>query len=169
MKITIVGGAGCVGSCAAYRLAQDGFASEIVLVDSRRNMAEDQKEQVRKRIASFLSEWNQLQSGRTAGWATAESIGDIVASMASGDGRIWSCSTPLEGEYGLRDVSLGVPVRVGPAGVKEIVEFDLDPGERSGLEASADAIRLQIKRGESLLIESGIALNQLLTSLKKGR
>ena len=323
MKITIVGGAGCVGSCAAYRLAQDGFVSEIVLVDSRRNVAEahaldieqavvhrtktqvrageikdtrgsdviivamgvwgrpptasramnleqnlrpvmdmvgslneespsafwmvvttpvdalvhlihrifsiprkkviginrndtsrlrwsigkvmsvpatdveafvlgehgdtqvhvlsrvnirggkaslntEQKEQVRKRIASFLSEWNQLQSGRTAGWATAESIGDIVASMASGDGRIWSCSTPLEGEYGLRDVSLGVPVRVGPAGVKEIVEFDLDPGERSGLEASADAIRLQIKRGESLLIESGIALNKLLTSLEKG-
>jgi malate dehydrogenase len=323
MKITVVGGAGCVGSCAAYRLAQDGFVSEIVLVDSRRNIAEAhaldieqavvhrtktqvragdikdtrgsdviivavgiwgrsptasramnlgqnlslvmdlvgplgeespsafwmivttpvdalvhlihrifsiprkkviginrndtsrlrwsigkvmsvpatdveafvlgehgdtqvhvlsrvnirggkvsldarQKEQVRNKIVGFLSQWHQLQSGRTAGWATAESIGDIVASMASGDGRIWACSTPLEGEYGLRDVSLGVPVRVSPAGVKEIVEFDLDPGEKSGLEASADAISLQIKRGEALLIESSMALNKLLTSLEKG-
>ncbi len=324
MKITIVGGAGCVGSCAAYRLAQDGFVSEIVLVDSRRNVAEahaldieqavvhrtktqvrageikdttgsdviivaigvwgrpptasramnleqnlrpvmdlvgplsaespsafwiivttpvdalvhlihrifsiprekviginrndtsrlrwsigkvmsvpatdveafvlgehgdtqvhvlsrvyirgekvsldaEQKGEVRKRIVGFLSQWNQLQSGRTAGWATAESIGDIIASKASGDGRIWACSTPLEGEYGLRDVSLGVPVRMGPTGVKEIIEFDLDPGERKSLEASANAIREQIKRGEALLIESAGALNELLTSLKKGR
>ena len=324
MKITIVGGAGCVGSCAAYRLAQDGFASEIVLVDSRHNVAEahaldieqavvhrtktqvraggikdaagsdviivaigvwgrppiasravnmehnlgtvmdlvrslsvespsafwiivttpvdalvhlihrvfsisrekmtgmnrndtsrlrwsigkvmsvpatdveafvlgehgdtqvhalsrvfirgekvsldaEQKEQVKNKIVGFLSQWNQLQSGRTAGWATAESIGDIIASKASGDGRIWSCSTPLEGEYGLRDISLGVPVRMGPGGVQEIIEFDLDSAERSGLEASANAIRGQIKRGEALLIESAGALNQLLTSLKKGR
>jgi malate/lactate dehydrogenase len=58
---------------------------------------------------------------------------------------------------------------MGPEGVKEIIEFDLDPGERSGLDGSANAIREQIKRGEALLIESAGALNELLTSLKKGR
>lgn len=40
MKITIMGGAGCVGSRAAFRLAQDGFGSEIVLVDTCHNLAE---------------------------------------------------------------------------------------------------------------------------------
>ncbi|MBP1733278.1 MAG: lactate/malate dehydrogenase, binding domain [Deltaproteobacteria bacterium] len=40
MKVAIIGGAGCVGSCTAYRLAQDGFVSEIVLVDPRRTVAE---------------------------------------------------------------------------------------------------------------------------------
>jgi malate dehydrogenase len=324
MKVTIVGGAGCVGSCAAYRLAQDEFVSEIVLVDMRRNVAEAhaldleqamvhrtrtevrageikdtkdsdviivavgvwgrpsfssraisleqslklvidlvgplkaqspsafwmivtnpvdalvhlihrtfsiarekvvglnrndtcrlrwsigkvlsvpatdveayvlgehgesqvhvlsrvyvrgekvsldarQSDEVRNKIAGFLPQWNQLQSGRTAGWTTAESIGDILGSMASGDGRIWACSTPLEGEYGLRDVSLGVPVKLGPKGVKEIIEFDLDPVERNGLEASARTIQEQIKRGQALLIESAGALNELVTSIKESR
>lgn len=40
MKVTIVGGSGVVGSTTAYRLAQDGKASEIVLVDLRRNLGE---------------------------------------------------------------------------------------------------------------------------------
>ena len=88
-----------------------------------------QGEQVKAAIRGFLTRWNELQPGRTAGWATAESIGDILASMATDDGRVWPCSTPLEGEYGLRDVSLAVPVRVGREGVKEIIEFDLDPVE----------------------------------------
>jgi malate dehydrogenase len=324
MKVTIVGGAGCVGSCAAYRLAQDEFVSEIVLVDMRRNVAEAhaldleqamvhrtrtevrageikdtkdsdviivavgvwgrpsfssraisleqslklvidfvgplkaqspsafwmivtnpvdalvhlihrtfsiarekvvglnrndtcrlrwsigkvlsvpatdveayvlgehgesqvhvlsrvyvrgekvsldarQSDEVKNKIAGFLPQWNQLQSGRTAGWTTAESIGDILGSMASGDGRIWACSTPLEGEYGLRDVSLGVPVKLGPKGVKEIIEFDLDPVERNGLEKSARTIQEQIKRGQALLIESAGALNELVTSIKESR
>jgi malate dehydrogenase len=125
-----------------------------------------QREQVRNKIVGFLPQWNQLQSGRTAGWTSAESIGDILGSMASGDGRIWACSTPLEGEYGLRDVSLGVPVKMGPKGVKEIIEFDLEPAERTGLEKSARTIQEQIKRGEALLIESAGALNELVRSMK---
>jgi malate dehydrogenase len=143
--------------------------SRVFIRGEKVSLDAEQKEQVKNKIVGFLSQWNQLQSGRTAGWATAESIGDIIASKASGDGRIWSCSTPLEGEYGLRDISLGVPVRMGPGGVQEIIEFDLDSAEKSGLEASANAIRGQIKRGEAILVESAGALNQLLTSLKKGR
>ena len=40
MKVAIIGGGGVVGSTAAYRIAQDGMASEIILVDVRPNMAE---------------------------------------------------------------------------------------------------------------------------------
>jgi malate dehydrogenase len=117
-------------------------------------------------IAGFVPQWIQLQSGRTAGWTTAESVGDIIASMAADDGRIWACSTPLEGEYGLRDVSLGVPLKIGPDGVKQIIEFDLDPAERGGLEASARTIQEQVRRGEALLTESAGVLNRLVTSMK---
>jgi malate/lactate dehydrogenase len=150
------------GDTQVHLLSRVNVRGERVSLDAQ------QKEQVRSRIVGFLSQWNQLQPGRTAGWATAESIGDIVGSVASGDKQMWASSTPLEGEYGLHDVSLGVPVRFGPTGVKEIIEFDLDPAERTGLEASANAIREQIKRGEALLTESARALNELLTPLKKG-
>ena len=110
-----------------------------------------QTKQVRRAILDFLPQWIKLQPGRTAGWTTAESIGDILVSMISKDDRIWACSTPLEGEYGLRDVSLGVPIRMGPNGVKKIIEFDLDPSEKEALKESAKVVREQIIRGQALL------------------
>jgi malate dehydrogenase len=145
--------------------SQVHLLSRIYVRGQKVSLDREQGEQVRNMIASFVPQWIQLQSGRTAGWTTAESVGDIVASMAANDGRTWACSTPLKGEYGLRDVSLGVPVKLGPKGVKEIIEFDLDPAERKGLEASARTVQDQIRRGEALLIESAGALNELVTSI----
>jgi malate/lactate dehydrogenase len=111
----------------------------------------EQRKEIRENISDFLLQWIKLQPGRTAGWTTAECIGDILVSMVSNDDRVWACSTPLNGEYGFREVSLGVPIRMGPEGVKEIVEFDLDPPEQEALKVSAGVVREQIKRGRDLL------------------
>jgi malate dehydrogenase len=111
----------------------------------------EQISQVRGEISSFYAQWNKLQPGRTAGWTTAESIGDIISSIVSEDGQIWACSTCLEGEYGLKEVSLGVPIRLISRRVKEIVKFDLDPAEQKALEKSAASIREMIKEGQALL------------------
>jgi malate dehydrogenase len=81
-------------------------------------------------------------------------MGDIISSIASQDGRIWPASASLEGEYGLRDVSIGVPVRVGPKGIEEIIEIPLDPDERQALEASAASIKEMIRDGERLLADA---------------
>ncbi len=104
-----------------------------------------QREQIRSSALEFLPRWIKLDPGRTAGWSTAESAGDIFLSMTSGDRRLWVCSTPLEGEYGLRDVSLGVPVRLGREGVEEILELDLEPLEKEGLASSADKVKREIE------------------------
>jgi len=108
---------------------------------------------VRAEMAGFFSKWNELQPGRTAGWTSAESLGDIVSSMASHDGRIWPASASLEGEYGLREVSIGVPVKLGPKGVEEIIEFPLEHDEQNALEASAASIKEMIRDGERLLAD----------------
>jgi malate/lactate dehydrogenase len=108
----------------------------------------EQRRQVRTSITDFLLQWMKLQPGRTAGWATAESIGDVLLSMTAKDDRIWGCSTPLDGEYGFQEVSLGVPVRMSPEGIREIIEFDLDPAEQEALKVSAEVVREQIRRGE---------------------
>jgi len=57
----------------------------------------------------------------------------------------------LDGEYGFKDVALGVPVRLGGGKVKEVIEVALDAAERKALEASAAAIRDMIVEGEGLL------------------
>jgi malate dehydrogenase len=121
---------------------------EIVSLNSK------QKKQIRTSISDWLPNWVRLDSGRSAGWTTAECIGGVLVSMASGDDRAWACAAPLAGEYGYRDIAFGVPVKMGPEGVKEIVELDLIPEERDALNVSAEVIRKQIKQG-SVFLEKG--------------
>ena len=51
------------------------------------------------------------------------------------------CTVHLEGEYGIEGLYMGVPVKLGAAGVEQIVELDLTDDERGALAASADAVR----------------------------
>jgi malate dehydrogenase len=111
----------------------------------------DQMNRIRTALSDWLPNWLKLDAGRSAGWTTAECIGGVLESMASDDQRAWGCSTALDGEYGYHELALGVPVRMGPEGVKEIVELDLIPEEKEALDASAEVIRQQIKRGMVLL------------------
>jgi malate dehydrogenase len=51
------------------------------------------------------------------------------------------CTAYLEGEYGISDLYMGVPVKLGATGIEEIVELDLSDDERAALDASAGAVR----------------------------
>jgi malate dehydrogenase len=51
------------------------------------------------------------------------------------------CTAYLEGEYGIDGLYMGVPVKLGAAGIEAIVELDLTDEERAALAASAEAVR----------------------------
>jgi malate dehydrogenase len=55
--------------------------------------------------------------------------------------RILPCTAYLEGEYGIEDLYMGVPVKLGAAGIEEIVELELTEDEQRLLKESADAVR----------------------------
>ena len=55
--------------------------------------------------------------------------------------KILPCAVYLQGEYGMRDVYLGVPVKLGRRGVEQIVEIALPRDEKAALEKSAGAVR----------------------------
>jgi malate dehydrogenase len=55
--------------------------------------------------------------------------------------RILPCAAYLQGEYGVNDLFVGVPVKLGASGVEEIVELDLAQDELGDLNDSADAVR----------------------------
>jgi malate dehydrogenase len=143
--------------------------SRIWINGSPVSLDDEQVKQVTSKIGNFIPDWYRLQPGRTAAWTTAESIGDIVATMALDDGKTWVCSTPLEGEYGVEGVSLGVPMRVGLTGVKEIVEFDLDLNERAGIKASAEKVRSQIGQADAIVDESLAEMKQLAVTVRRVR
>jgi malate dehydrogenase len=55
--------------------------------------------------------------------------------------RVLPCTAYLEGEYGIDGLYMGVPVKLGAAGIEEIVELDLTEQERAWLDESAAAVR----------------------------
>jgi malate dehydrogenase len=47
----------------------------------------------------------------------------------------------LDGEFGLSDIYMGVPAKIGAAGVEEVLEFELTPDEKDALSKSAESVR----------------------------
>ncbi len=79
--------------------------------------------------------------GRSAYYAPAAAFLDMVDSILWDERRLLGASVYLSGEYGQRDVYLGVPVVLGSGGVERIVEFDLGDEDGAALQKSADAVR----------------------------
>jgi malate dehydrogenase len=55
--------------------------------------------------------------------------------------RVLPCTAYLEGEYGIDGLYMGVPVKLGAAGLEEVVELELSEDEQTQLQESADAVR----------------------------
>ncbi len=65
--------------------------------------------------------------------------------------QILPCAAWLEGEYGLRDLYVGVPVQIGAGGVERVLEIQLTAAERAALEASAAHVRELVEATEKVL------------------
>jgi malate dehydrogenase len=77
--------------------------------------------------------------------STTYAPGSVVAIMAdailTGRNRVMSVSTLLDGEYGATDVSIGVPVVLGKAGVEKIIELDLSEGAKEKFARSVASVK----------------------------
>ena len=54
---------------------------------------------------------------------------------------MFPCSTLLEGEYGLNDICIGVPVILGKGGIEKIVEIELSDAEKAKMQESAEGVK----------------------------
>lgn len=79
--------------------------------------------------------------GTSAWYAPGAAAAQMVESIVKDDGRIFPCCVYLEGEYGIKDIFLGVPVQLGKEGIKRIIELDLNDDEMALLQASEQAVR----------------------------
>ncbi len=78
--------------------------------------------------------------GTSAWYAPGASVSYLVDSILSDKKKIIPCSVYLEGQYGLRDICIGVPCIIGKNGIEEIVDLDLNSSEKNKLNESANAI-----------------------------
>ncbi|MFO8030810.1 MAG: malate dehydrogenase [Cyclonatronaceae bacterium] len=79
--------------------------------------------------------------GTSAWYAPGAAAAQMVEAIALDQNRVFPCAAYLDGEFGLKDLYVGVPVRLGKDGVKEILEIDLDEQEKAMLQESADHVR----------------------------
>ena len=79
--------------------------------------------------------------GTSAWYAPGAAVSSLVHSIACNQKKMFPCSVLLEGEYGLNDLTIGVPVILGKNGIEEIVEIDLDNNERDKLNESAKGVK----------------------------
>jgi len=83
----------------------------------------------------------QLLKTGSAFYAPSAAAAAMVSAILRDEKRLLPVCARLEGEYGLCDVFVGVPARLGAGGVEEIVELPLAPQELAALVASADQVR----------------------------
>jgi malate dehydrogenase len=79
--------------------------------------------------------------GTSAWYAPGAAAAQMADAVCLDEQRVLPCTAYLQGEYGIDDLYMGVPVKLGAGGVEEIIELDLSDEERQMLQASADAVR----------------------------
>jgi malate dehydrogenase len=79
--------------------------------------------------------------GTSAWYAPGAAAAQMVEAIVRDQKRIFPVCAWLQGEYGMKDVYLGVPVKLGKNGIEEIIELQLDAEEKKLLEASSSAVK----------------------------
>ncbi len=92
-----------------------------------------------------------LKTG-SAYYAAGASVATMVQSILRDEKQLLPCSAYLTGQYGLNDLYVGVPVRLGKEGVEAVVELPLSDGERAALHKSAEEVRVGIEKLRELNI-----------------
>ena len=79
--------------------------------------------------------------GTSAWYAPGAAGAALVESIVRDEKKLFTCCVSLEGEYGLKDICLGVPVTIGRKGWEKIVDFNLSAEEKELFSKSAEAVR----------------------------
>lgn len=79
--------------------------------------------------------------GTSAWYAPGASVAVLVDSILNDQKKMYTCSVALEGEYGQKDICMGVPVIIGKNGWEKIIDFNLNEEEKAAFAKSADAVR----------------------------
>ena len=89
--------------------------------------------------------------GTSAWYAPGAAVSALVQAIACDQKKLFPCSVLLEGEYGQKDVCVGVPVIIGRDGVERIVEVKLNEAEKAKFNESTQAVREVNKALEGVL------------------
>jgi malate dehydrogenase len=105
----------------------------------------DELDRILQRTKDGGAEIVALLKTGSAFYAPASGVVDMAGAILQDRHAVLPVCTRLEGEYGLRDVCIGVPARLGKAGVEQVVDMPLLPEERAALHAAAKQVSEGLK------------------------
>ncbi len=79
--------------------------------------------------------------GTSAWYAPGAAVAEMVEAILKDKKKILPCSVFLQGEYGVQDLFVGVPVKLGARGMEQIIQIKLTPDEDAALKKSAAAVK----------------------------
>jgi malate dehydrogenase len=115
-------------------------------------MTAERIEALAQRTRDGGAEIVKLLGSGSAYYAPGRSVAEMVESILKDKNRLLPCAVLADGEYGLKDVYIGLPAVLGRSGLKKIVELKLQPEELAALKKSADSIRENIDAMNKLLV-----------------
>jgi malate dehydrogenase len=104
-------------------------------------LPKDRLEALVKRTANGGAEIVGLLKTGSAYYAPAASVVDMVEAILKDKKKVLPCTAYLEGEYGVKGLFVGVPVKLGRRGIEQILQITLSPDESAALGRSAAAVR----------------------------
>jgi malate dehydrogenase len=103
-------------------------------------LSKERIDAISKRTADGGAEITKLV-GTSAWYAPGSAAAEMVEAILKDKKQILPCSVFLQGEYGIRDLFVGVPVKLGARGVEQIIEIKLTADEDAALKKSASAVK----------------------------
>jgi malate dehydrogenase len=104
-------------------------------------LSKERIEALVKRTANGGAEIVNLLKTGSAFYAPGASVTEMVEAILKDKKKILPCAAYLEGEYGIKGLFVGVPVKLGRRGIEQIVQITLTPDEAAALKRSAEAVR----------------------------
>ena len=104
-------------------------------------LAQDRIDALVERTRNGGAEIVGLLKTGSAYYAPASAAVEMAESILKDKKKILPCAAYLEGEYGIRNLFIGVPVKLGAKGAEEIIEITLTEEEQQALQKSADSVQ----------------------------
>src|SRR3954466_3791124 len=115
--------------------------SNVAGIPIRQKLSDDKIEEIVQRTRDGGAEVGKLLQKGSAFYAPSAGVAEMVDSIVLDQKRVLPCAALCQGEYGVNDLFVGVPVKLGRDGIEEIVEIELESEEREQLGKSADAVK----------------------------
>jgi malate dehydrogenase len=98
------------------------------------------RERVRRYLLDWYPRWVALGVPRTSTWTSGQGIAAMIGAIAGDKPELWPASVVVDGEYGLGNVALGLPVQLGRGGMQGVCDWVLAPDEIEGMERAASFV-----------------------------